>query len=83
MDTADEAVLCQELLVGLRAIGRIRPNAARRVGLVEQPLAQAAALVGGGIGRAPFADEAETAIDRDIVLISGDRNRQINRWKFF
>jgi len=46
MDAADEAVPGEEFLVGLRAIGRVGPDGARRVGLVEQTLAQARALVG-------------------------------------
>jgi len=41
MDAADEAVLCEEVLVGFRAIGRIGPYHARGVGLVEQAFAQA------------------------------------------
>jgi len=31
-----------------------------------------------GVRRAPFANEAETAIERDVVLIAEDRNRQID-----
>jgi len=58
---------------------RVGPDPARRVGLVEKPLAQARALVGGGIRRAPAADEAKLAIDRDVILISLDRNRQVDR----
>ncbi len=34
--------------------------------------------IGCGVRRAPFADEAETAIERDVVLIAEDRNRQID-----
>ena len=54
----------------------IRPHAGRRVRLVEKPLAQTAALIGGGVRRAPSANEAEAAIDRDVVLIAKDRDRQ-------
>ena len=39
VDMADEAVLLHELFVGFRAIGRVRPHAARCVGLVEKPFA--------------------------------------------
>src|SRR6202040_3853590 len=53
-----------------RAIGRIRPHARRRVGLIEQALAQTRALVSGGVARRPFADEAEAAIDRYVALIA-------------
>src|SRR4029077_15388919 len=34
--------------------------------------------IAGGVRRAPFANEAETAIERDVVLIAEDRNRQID-----
>ena len=79
MDAADKAVLFHELFVGLRAIRRVGPDPARRVGLVEKPFAQTRALVGGGVRRAPAADEAKLAIDRNVILISEDRNRQIDR----
>src|ERR1700716_4238742 len=77
MDMADEAVPFHELLVGSRSVSGVRPDAARRVGLVEKSIAQTAALIGCGVRRAPFANEAETAIERDVVLIAEDRNRQI------
>src|SRR6202171_1497812 len=78
MDMADEAVPFHELLVGGRSVSGVRPDAARRVGLVEKSIAQTAALRGCGVRRAPFANEAETAIERDVVLIAEDRNRQID-----
>src|SRR6202035_5287039 len=78
MDMADEAVPFHELLVGGRSISGVRPDAARRVGLVEKSIAQTAALIGSGVRRAPFANEAETAIERDVVLIAEHRNRQID-----
>ena len=79
MDAADEAVLRHERFVGGRPIGGVGPHRARRVGLVEKPLAQATTLVGGGVGCAPFADEAEATIDRDMVLVSKCRDRQIDQ----
>src|ERR1700732_288374 len=79
MDMAGGAVPFHELLVGGRSVSGVRPDAARRVGLVEKSIAQTAALIGSGVRRAPFANEAETAIERDVVLIAGDRNRQIDR----
>src|SRR4029077_16806393 len=79
MDLADEAVPFHELLVGGRSVSGLRPDAARRVCLVEKSIAQTAALIGSGVCRAPFANEAETAIERDVVLIAEDRNRQIDR----
>src|ERR1700719_1134077 len=78
MDMADEAVPFHELLVGGRSVSGVRPDAARRVGLVEKSIAQMAALKGGGVRRAPFANEAETAIERDVVLIAEHRNRQVD-----
>jgi hypothetical protein len=78
MDMADEAVPFHELLVGGRSVSGVRPDAARRVGLVEKSIAQTAALIGSGVRRAPFANEAETAIERDVVLIAEHRNRQID-----
>src|SRR5438445_6784813 len=78
MDMADEAVPFHELLVGGRSVSGVRPDAARRVGLVEKSIAQTAGLIGSGVRRAPFANEAETAIERDVVLIAEHRNRQID-----
>ncbi len=37
MDAADEPVLFEERLIGLRAVGRVGPDGARGVGLVEPP----------------------------------------------
>src|SRR5256885_5864649 len=59
--------LSMKLLVGGRSVSGVRPDAARRVGLVEKSIAQTAALIGSGVCRAPFANEAETAIERDVV----------------
>src|ERR1700738_2496305 len=53
----------------LAAVSGVRPDAARRVGLVEKSIAQTAALIGCGVRHAPFANEGETAIERDVVLI--------------
>src|ERR1700730_2634289 len=81
MELADKAVLLQEGFIGLRAIGRICPHGTCRIGLVEQPLAQLAAFVSSRVGRRPFADEAETAIDRDVILIAEDRDCKIDGWR--
>ena len=48
VDVADEAILGQERLVGCRSIGGIGPHPTRRIGLVEQALAQTTALIGIG-----------------------------------
>src|SRR6478672_1046382 len=66
MDVADEAILVEERLVGRRSVGGIGPHPARRIALVEQALAQTTALIGSRICGRPSADEAETAIDRDM-----------------
>jgi hypothetical protein len=79
MDVADEAILVQECLVGRRSIGGIGPHPARRIALVEQALAQTTALIGSRICGRPLADEAETAIDRDMVLIAKERDWSLMR----
>lgn len=53
--------------------------AARRISFFEKAFAQAAALIDGGVRRAPFANKAKAAINRDVVLIAEDRDRQIDR----
>ena len=65
---AGSVILVQERLVGRRSVGSIGPHPARRIALVEQALAQTTALIGSRICGRPSADEAETAIDRDMVL---------------
>src|ERR1700721_1764372 len=77
MDVADEAILVQERLVGPRPVGTIRPHPAPRIALVEQALAQTTALIRSRICGRPSADEAETEIDRDMVLIAKKRDCQI------
>ena len=52
-----------------RAIGRVSPHTTCGIGLVEQA-SRSRPLIGGGIGRPPFADEAKAAIDRDMVLVA-------------
>lgn len=80
MNEGDKAVRIHEFLVGLRPIGRIRLDAACGIGLVEQPLAQARSFIGCGIGGLLFADQAEPAVDRDVVLVPEGRDRDINGW---
>ena len=70
MDVADEAILVQGRLVGRRSVGSIGPHPARRIAAVEQALAQTTALIGSRICGRPSADEAETAIERNMVLIA-------------
>ena len=53
MDVADEAILVQERFVGRRSVGDIGPHPARRIGLVEQALAQTTALIGSRVCGGP------------------------------
>jgi len=70
MDVADETVLGQEAFVGCPSGGAICPHPARAIGLVEQALAQTVALAGSRVRGRPAADEAEAAIDRNVVQIA-------------
>lgn len=79
VNTGDKAVGVHELLIGLRAIGSIRPDVAGGIGLVEQSLAQTGPLIGRRISRLPLPDQAEPAVNRDVVLILEGRDRDINR----
>jgi hypothetical protein len=54
--------------VAPRSVGSIGPHPP--IALVEQALAQTTALIGSRICGRPSADEAETAIDRNMVLIA-------------
>ncbi len=80
MDAADEAVPFEERLVRLRAVGRVGPDGARGVGLVEQPLAQPRALVGGGVGRVLAPDQPVLAVDGDMVLVAECRDGDVD-WR--
>ena len=71
--------LARNVLVGLRAIGRVGPHRARGVGLVEQPLAQPRALVGRRVGRVPAPDQPIFAVDRDVVLVAERRDGDVDR----
>src|SRR4029077_5386067 len=53
-----------------RLVGPIGPPPPPRIALVEQALAQTTALIRSRICGRPSADEAETEIDRDMVLIA-------------
>jgi hypothetical protein len=79
MNAADEAVLRHERFIGGRAIVCVDPDGRRRIGLFEQALAQARALVSRGVGRRPLADEAEAPVDRNVVLIAESRYGDVDR----
>src|SRR6476620_429751 len=67
VNAAGEAVILHERLIRRRPIGGIGPDATRRIGLIEQSFTQPGALVGGRNGCRPFANEAEAAVDRDMM----------------
>jgi hypothetical protein len=75
MDVADEAVLFHELFVGRRSVSGVGLDRARRVGLVENSLAQMAALVGGGVRRTPrqaIVDQALGALKAEKIRKGAD-----------
>jgi hypothetical protein len=78
MDAADEAILLQELLIRLRAIGRVNSDDARRVVRVEQPFAQPRPLVGRGVRGVPAADRPLLAVNRDMVPIAEHRGGDVD-----
>ena len=80
MDARDEAALGQHLLVLLRSIGGVCPNITCGVFLVQQ-IGQSRAVKGRCVARCPFADQAMTAIYRDMVLVAECRNRKIDLWR--
>ena len=60
--------LGEKVLVGLRAVGRIGLYDARRVGLVEQAVAQPRLFIRRGVAGFPAADQAALAIDQVCAL---------------
>jgi len=62
MDLGGKAVPGHVLFVGFRAIGRARPDRARRVRLVEH-LRQSRAVIRGRVRHRETADEAVSAVD--------------------
>src|SRR5437588_7538489 len=75
---SDEAILVQERRVGRRSVGGIGPHPARRIAAVGQDEHTTAVLIDSGIGGRPLADEAKTAIDRNMVLIAKERDCQMD-----
>ncbi len=75
MDLRNEAILLHVLFIGVRTIGRVRPNSARRVALVEN-LGQARAVMRRGVRHGKAPDKPVGAVDRYMVLVAeyGDRN---------
>jgi hypothetical protein len=78
MDVADEAVPGEELLVDLRAIGRVGPHRAGRVGLINESLAQSRALVSRRVGCVPAPDQPVFVVDRDVVLVAERRDGDVD-----
>src|SRR4029077_10620023 len=59
------------------SLGRIRPNLARCV-LLVQHVAQACAVISRRVARRPFADQAVMTVDRDMVLVAEGWNSKID-----
>ena len=78
--TASERVdalgLAADDVLGVESPQASETASGAEVALVEQPAPQHPALVGGRIGHRPLADQAISAVDRDVVLVaeSGDRD---------
>ncbi len=78
MDAADQAVLGQPRLVLGRAVGAVGPDVAGGVGPLDQSLAQARAVVPGGIGGDLAADDPVYSVDRDVGLVAEDGDRDVD-----
>ena len=79
VDAADKAETRQIGLVLLRAIGGVGPDIGGGVAPVEQALAQPCSLISRSIGDLPPPDQAEAAVDGDVVLVAEARNGDIHR----
>ena len=77
MDLAAQAAVFQERLVLGRAIGRIGPDIAGGVALVDE-IFQLRPVVARGVRRRPGPDQAMGAVDADMVLVAESRDRQID-----
>ncbi len=80
VNAADEAISGQEVLVGGRAVGAVRPHDGGSVGLVQQALTQTRAFIGGGVRDHPRPDQPEAPIDADVFLVAERRNGDVDRW---
>jgi hypothetical protein len=74
----DEAARFQHRLGLGRAIGRLGPHVAGGVGRIEH-VGKPRPVMGGRVGRRPFADQSVLAVDRDVVLGAEGWNGQIDR----
>jgi hypothetical protein len=77
VDLAAKAVVGQVPFVLRGSIGRVRPDVAGGVGLVDE-VRRLGAVVAGGIGRSPFPDQTVGAVDADMVLVAKGGDRQID-----
>ena len=73
VDLRAPALLGEMGFVGLRAVGRVGPDVARRVGRVED-IGQLRSVVGSRAGDGEAADEPVLAVDRDVRLIAEHRD---------
>ena len=74
VDARDEAAPGQHGFVLRRALGGVGPDVARPIGSIQHVF-EPRPVMRGGVGRRSFANEAEAAIDRHVILVAERRNR--------
>jgi hypothetical protein len=77
LDPLRQTAPFQHLQVALGAIGSVRPDAAGGV-LRIQESRKAAAVVLGGIGHRPAADQPVSPVDADVALVAEDGHSDLN-----
>ena len=77
VDLRAPAMLGQMGFVGLRAVGGVGPDVARRVGRIED-VGQLRPVMGGRAGDGEAADEAVLAVDRDVRLVAEHRDGDLD-----
>ena len=78
VDVALEHPILEQRLVLLAAVAGIGPDAARRVGRVEE-LAEPRPGMRRGIGHRPAPDQPVAPIGADVVLVAEGRDRDVDR----
>jgi len=73
-----EATRRQHGFVLRRPLGRVRPDVAGRVRPVQHVF-ETRPIVRGRVRGCPVADQAEAAIDRDVIFVAERRDRQVDR----
>ena len=72
-----QGMVGEVLFVGGGTVGGVGPDIASGVVLVDQ-FRQQRAVVTGGIGDSPAADQSMPAVDAEMVFIAESRNREID-----